>query len=275
MLHLVRNAVDHGIEESPERVRRGKSPEGLIRLSVSRQQDRVRLTFEDDGAGIDLERVRSKALAQGLLPSGAQPPTEAEILELIFLPGFSTREGVSEISGRGVGLDVVRSSVSALGGRVMVRSQAGLGTSFILDLPLTLAILHVLLVEVGGHLLAVPASRVQRALAVRTDQLFEVSGVRHLALGPLTLPHVDLLAALEQRPGPGAGARPEVMVLGDPDRPSLAVGVDHVAGHREVVLKSLGPTLRGLGPFAASTILGDGRPVLILDVDALLRRCGS
>lgn len=276
VLHLLRNAVDHGIESPQERLAAGKPAEGQIRLAITRRQDRVSLTLSDDGRGIDPEKVLAKGKEAGLVPPGKELKQAKDVTDLIFMPGFSTGEGVTEISGRGVGLDAVRATLTGLGGRVEVESEKGRGTSFELDLPLTLAILQVLLVEAGPHLLALPASRVLRAHSIRPEQIVESGGSQEVMLGGKGLPLVGLIGLLE-----GDGKLPrhsrieESVLVGEGETPLVALGVERITGHREVVLKSVGVLLRNLGPFAGSTVLGDGRPVLILDVDRLIRLSGA
>jgi len=276
VLHLLRNAVDHGIESPEERLAAGKPAEGQIRLLIARRQDRVSLTLSDDGRGIDPEKVLAKAKKIGLVPEDQEFDQTQEVTELLFRPGFSTGEGVTDISGRGVGLDAVRATLTSLGGRVSVQSEPGRGTAFELDLPLTLAILQVLLVEAGTHMLALPASRVLRAHSVRPEQVVEGEGRREIVLGGKTLPLVGLIGLLE---GDGRSPDParitESVLVGEEDEPLVALGVERITGHREVVLKAVGSLLGKLGPFSGSTVLGDGRPVLILDVDRIIRLSGA
>ena len=276
VLHLLRNAVDHGIESPEERLEAGKPAEGQIRLTIARRQDRVSLTLADDGRGIDSEKVLAKARKIGLVPQDKKFDQAKEITELLFKPGFSTGEGVTDISGRGVGLDVVRATLTGLGGRVSVQSEPGRGTAFELDLPLTLAILQVLLVEAGTHMLALPASRVLRAHSVRPEQVVESEGAREIVLGGKTLPLVGLVGLLEgDGQSPNQAQIAESVLVGEGEDPLVALGVERITGHREVVLKAVGSLLRKLGPFAGSTVLGDGRPVLILDVDQIIRLSGA
>jgi len=275
VLHLLRNAVDHGIETPEERLAAGKPVEGQIRLSIARRQDRVSLTLSDDGRGIDPQKVLAKAKKVGLVPPDKNLDQTKEVTELIFKPGFSTEEGVTDISGRGVGLDAVRAALTGMGGRVSVQSEPGRGTAFELDLPLTLAILQVLLVETGTHMLALPASRVLRAHSVRPEQVAETEDAREIVLGGKTLPLVGLVGLLEgDGKSPDQGRIAESVLVGEEDEPLVALGVERITGHREVVLKAVGALLRNLGPFAGSTVLGDGRPVLILDVDRIIQLSG-
>jgi len=275
VLHLLRNAVDHGIESPEERLAAGKPAEGQIRLSIARRQDRVSLSLSDDGRGIDPEKVLAKAKKIGLVPPDKKFDQAHEVTDLLFQPGFSTGEGVTDISGRGVGLDAVRATLTSLGGRVSVQSEPGRGTAFELDLPLTLAILQVLLVEAGTHMLALPASRVLRAHSVRPEQVVDGEGRREIVLGGKTLPLVGLVGLLEgDGKSPGQGRIAESVLVGEEEEPLVALGVERITGHREVVLKAVGTLLRKLGPFAGSTVLGDGRPVLILDIDQIIRLSG-
>ena len=268
VLHLLRNAVDHGLENPEERIAADKPPEGTILLSVRRESNRVLMTLSDDGRGVDIDQVLRKAQEAGVLvPEGAQENPKS-LIDLIFLPGLSTRTGVTDVSGRGVGLDAVRNAIGSLGGRVTVSTRPGEGTTFVLDLPLTLAILQVLLVEAGEHLLALPASRIVRALSIRPGQVAKINGTDAIKLGGETYPLVGLLEVLGEK----TPVILESVLVGDRDRPLLALGVGHIAGHQEVVLKSVGSFFRQLGPFSGSAVLGDGRPVMILDVDQLIKR---
>jgi two-component system chemotaxis sensor kinase CheA len=274
VLHLLRNAVDHGIEPPEERLAVGKQPEGKIKLSIQRNQDRVILKLADDGRGIDSNKVLSHAKSRGLVTEENEARFVSNPVDLIFQPGFSTGEGVTEISGRGVGLDAVKKTLQGLGGRVSVQSEIGRGTVFYLDLPLTLAILHVLLVEAREHLLAIPASRILRAFVVNQEQVDRSNGRATIKVDGDSLPIVDLLSLLEgKKRQEDAGLEVEEAVLvGDDENPLLALGVGRITGHREVVLKSLGFILSSVGPFGGSSVLGDGRPVLVLDVDGVIQR---
>jgi two-component system chemotaxis sensor kinase CheA len=272
LLHLLRNAIDHGIEPPEERVRLDKPSEGKLELSFSRVQDRVLLKLSDDGRGIDPEQILRRAKELKLVPLERANIDQAEAFELLFRSGFSTSNGVSTVSGRGVGLDVVRNAVTRMGGRVSVASQVGRGTTFTVDLPLTLAVLQVLLVEVGPHLLALPAARVVRAVAIHPGQVTATADREQFNLGGESYAFIDLLNLLGDKPDERPPPAREAIVLGGESL--LAVGVNSVTGQREVVLKSIGPLFQRLGPFSGSTVLGDGRPLLILDVDALLRISG-
>ncbi|NMB73868.1 MAG: chemotaxis protein CheA [Myxococcales bacterium] len=268
LLHLLRNALDHGIEPPEERRARGKPEEGLLRIAVRRRHDRVLMEVSDDGRGIDPSRVLERARSLGLVPPG-EPLEAAGALELVFAPGFSTREVAGEVSGRGVGLDVVRTTLTRLGGRVSVHSRPGEGTTFVLDLPLTLAVLQVLLVESAGRLLALPASRVLRVLPLRQENVAVRRQEARLGEPGADFAFQDLSALLRES---SFEVSREAVVIGDGEQGRLALGVSRVAGHREVVQKPPGSLLRRAGPFAGTTVLGDGRPVLILDPDQLMER---
>jgi len=250
LLHLLRNAVDHGLEDAAARRARGKPDGGRLELSFQRAGERVQVRLRDDGAGIDLERVMQRARQQGLLADGERPGRQ-RLLELIFQPGFSTRERAGQVSGRGEGLDAVRRDIERLGGRVTVETVSGQGTTFFIDLPLTLAIVPVLLVEEAGAVLALPAQRVERVQAGHEDGA------------------VRLAEILGGAAGGGAG---ECVVLGGAGGPLLRLVVERICGHREVVVKPLGRLLAAVGPYSGAAVLGDGRPALVLDVDELLRR---
>ena len=275
LLHIIRNAIEHGIESPTQREQASKDAQATIRLLVERQQDRVLIEISDDGRGIDPNRVYQKAIQAGRV-SLDDKLTDEQKLDLIFLPGLSTHKSVNEIAGRGVGLDVVRDTIEALGGRVVVDSVIGRGTAFCLDLPLTLAILQTLLLESAGFLMALPASRVLRAISVQPSQVTHREKGAFVVLGGKQYPFEKLSKLLSAHQNAGDERESsEVVLVGKHDNPELALGVDRITGHREAVLKSVGRIIREVGPYNASTILGDGRPVLILDVDALLERARS
>jgi two-component system chemotaxis sensor kinase CheA len=269
LLHLLRNAVEHGIEPPQQRRQLGKPAQGRVWLEIHRRQDRVLLRLSDDGRGLDLDRLAAKARQAGLLEPQQQLDAAAK-RALVFQPGLSTRDEADALAGRGVGLDAVRDSLERVGGRVEVDSQPGRGTAFTLDLPLTLALLQTLLVEFDGHLLAVPASRVLRALAIDPELIEHDGDGRRLLLDGRRYPYHPLGNLL----GAPEPARPcsEVLLVDGRDRADTALGVDRVTGHREAVLKPVGRLLHQLGPYNATTVLGDGQPVLLLDVDEMLLR---
>jgi two-component system chemotaxis sensor kinase CheA len=267
LVHMIRNAVDHGIETPAERVARGKTPTGTILLSATQESNHVLITIMDDGSGIDAGIVRSKAVSRGLL-RGDESLSERDLVQLVFAQGFSTADRVSDLSGRGVGLDVVLKSIERLNGLVEVETVPGVGTKFIIQLPLTLAIISALLVEVAGHTYAIPLGSVVESLKLRPAEVHHISGREALRIRERIVPLVRLaelfgLAAPEQE-----GAR-YVVILGRGDK-RVGLVVDHLKGQQEVVIKALDPSIAGAGlGLAGATIMGDGRVVLILDVTAL------
>lgn len=267
LVHLVRNAIDHGIESPTMRAAARKPRAGRVSLVAQQQGDYVGIEVRDDGAGIDPERLRSKAREKGLIDvESAARLSPEECLNLIFLPGLSTRSEVSDISGRGVGMDVVQSRIRELGGQIQVHSELGRGSRFSLRLPLTLAILPTLLVHAAGDAYALPLARVQEVLHAPAAALAWIDGRATLDRRSHTLPLLDMrewLGAPAQNP-----ALFTIVVLQRGDS-RFGLIVDEVRGREEVVIKALPQALRGLPGYAGATLIGDGRLALILDVDAL------
>ncbi len=265
LVHLIRNSIDHGIESPATRVARGKTPTGTILLSAAQESSHVVITIMDDGGGIDAGTVRRKAVERGLL-KGDENLTDREAVQLIFAQGFSTSDAITEVSGRGVGLDVVLKSIERLSGLVEVETVPGVGTKFIIQLPLTLAIITALLVEVGGRPYAVPIGTVVESLRFHRDQAHRINGRDTLRIRDRLVPLV-YLSELFQVPSPGRGEY--IVILGRGDK-RLGLVVDRLRGQQEVVIKGLDPAVLGAGSaVAGATIMGDGRVVLILDVAAL------
>jgi two-component system chemotaxis sensor kinase CheA len=274
LVHMIRNSVDHGIESPQERVARGKTPTGTILLSATQESNHVLITIMDDGSGIDAGVVRSKAVARGLL-RGDEQLSERELVQLVFAQGFSTADQVSELSGRGVGLDVVLKSIERLNGLVEVETVPGVGTKFIIQLPLTLAIIAALLVEVSGCTYAIPLGAVVESLKLHPEEVHRISGREALRIRERIVPLVRL-ADLFGLPATDRDGRHYVVILGRGDK-RVGLVVDSLKGQQEVVIKALDPSISGtaLG-LAGATIMGDGRVVLILDVAGLFegRRLG-
>ncbi len=266
LVHLIRNSVDHGIETPQVRVGRGKTPTGTILLSATQESNHVVITIMDDGAGIDAAQVQRKAIERGLL-KGGENLSERELVQLIFAQGFSTADAVTEVSGRGVGLDVVLKSIERLNGLVEVETVPGVGTKFIIQLPLTLAIISALLIETSGRTYAVPLSAVVESIKVRPDEIHTINGHATLRIRDRIVPLVKL-ADLFALP-PGSGGRQYAVILGRGDK-RVGLVVDRLRGQQEVVIKALDPSVSGATfGIAGATIMGDGRVVLILDVAAL------
>jgi two-component system chemotaxis sensor kinase CheA len=268
LVHLVRNAVDHGIEAPALRVARGKTPTGTILLSAAQESSHVVITIMDDGAGIDAARVRQRAVQRGLL-KGDEHLSERELVQLIFAPGFSTSESVSDLSGRGVGLDVVLKSIERLNGLVQVESVPSVGSKFIIELPLTLAIISALLIEVSGRAYAVPLGSVIESVKFGPGDVETISGRATLRLRDEIVPLVRLATLFSLPAAPAE--RQYAVVLGRGDK-RLGLVVDRLRGQQEVVIKALDVNVAGAEPgmpMAGATIMGDGSVVLILDVAAL------
>ncbi len=264
LVHLIRNAIDHGLEPAARRTAQGKPPTGRVQLRAMHRGGHVLIELEDDGAGLDAAAIRAAAQRSGLLPPGASLPDD-EVVDLIFAPGFSTSAAVTELSGRGVGLDVVRERVEALRGAVEVHSALGQGTLFRMRLPLTLASLEAVVVRVASEQYVVPATAVLATETARS--VCAVDGEVLLSFEGTFVPVIDLGQVL-QVPGRGATAAQVVLVLGEGEQ-RVAVKVDEVLGKRQLVVKSLGPTLQGVGGLAGGAVLPDGRVGLVLDVSAL------
>jgi len=267
LVHLIRNSVDHGIETPETRVARGKTRTGTVLLSATQESNQVVITIMDDGAGIDASRVYRKAVERGIL-KGDETLTDREAVQLIFSQGFSTRESVTEVSGRGVGLDVVLKSIERLNGLVEVETVPGVGTKFIIQLPLTLAIISALMVEVAGRTYAVPLSSVVETLKLDAGEIHRINNRETLRIRERIVPVLRLATLFGLEPGDPEDRR-YVVIVGRGDK-RVGIVVDRLKGQQEVVIKALDPAVTGEAPVVAgATIMGDGRVVLILDVAAL------
>jgi two-component system, chemotaxis family, sensor kinase CheA len=265
LTHLVRNAVDHGLETSAQRISMGKSVRGLLVLSARRERDKVLVEVSDDGAGFDGERLRQRAIDMGALSPDKLPDvTEQQSYELAFLPGLSTREQATELSGRGVGLDAVKSAVERLGGKIGLRSAPGKGSRFTLELPLSVSMANLLLVQVGGELYGLPMTRIvattEYDLSARGGEGFEA---RSLAvMGQLVRAYsLAKLFGLPSLAPPG----PRPFAVLEVDGITFALSVDRLVGQEEAVLKPLFPPIDRIKGLAGTTVLGNGRPLLVLD----------
>lgn len=266
MVHLVRNAVDHGIEMPDARARVGKKETGTLRLIAAQVGERIVIRVLDDGKGMDPDMLRRKAVEKGLLdPDQAARLTDAECFELIFLPGFSTRQEVSDISGRGVGMDVVKTRVSELGGTLAVTSRAGHGSEIVISLPLTLATLRVLMVRVAGRVFAIPMINVLEVFELTDAMLSRVDDCEVVIHRERPLPLCPLVSWVSD----GEAASPGHVVVLHIGHRQLGLVVDAVIGRDEIVVKPLGRLLRGVTGVSGATITGDGRVALVLDVGKL------
>ncbi len=269
MLHILRNCIDHGLESPEERTAAGKPSQGKVQVSVRRARDRVVIEMEDDGRGMDAEKLKAAAVARGALTVEAAARMSArEAFMLACVPGVSTAKDVSEISGRGVGMDAVKRVVENVGGTLEIDSERGKGTRFTLRLPLTVAVVHLLLVQVGAEVFGLPIAKVLGATEADAEALSRSRETALLPHGSTLLP-VHALDALVGIPTPERrGVRPFVVMEGDAGKVALAV--DRLLGQEEVVLKPLSRPLDLLPGLSGVTILGSGRPVFILDVPRLL-----
>ncbi|PYX28066.1 MAG: hypothetical protein DMG80_17285 [Acidobacteria bacterium] len=271
LTHLVRNAIGHGIESAEERARAGKRPQGTLRLNAYHQGNQVVIEVSDDGHGIAVERVRQRALSQGLLSvEEAAQLSDAETLDMIFRPGFSTAAEITELSGRGVGLDVVQSVLDRLKGTVQIETEAGRGTTFRLRLPLTLAIIKALLFGVERRLYAIPLNSVVEIARTFEDEVHRVENYEVLQLRNQVLP----LLRLGAPPDPGvesAGRKIFVLVTNSGDK-KFGLIVDTLVGEEELVIKALDDQSISTELVSGASILGDGRVVLILNLMALVER---
>lgn len=272
LTHLIRNAVDHGIEPADERIAAGKSAEGTLTLSAEHRSGRILIRISDDGKGIDRERVLGKAIEKGLVAPEAIL-TKEEIDLLIFAPGFSTAQQVTNVSGRGVGMDVVRQNVKDLGGRITIESEPGSGTTFTLTLPLTLAISDGMVVNVGDQTLVVPLANVVESLRPEPHEVQALGANRCMInVRGRFIPVIPLSASVGAI---GATIHPQdgvLIVVETESAGRAALLVDAICDQRQVVIKSLDTHYRSVEGVAGATILGDGRVALIVDVDSLVSR---
>jgi two-component system chemotaxis sensor kinase CheA len=269
MMHLLRNCIDHGIETVEERTRAGKRQKGLIRIVASKQQDHVLIEVSDDGKGIDLEEVRKTAIKKGALTeTEAEASTARELLDLLFKSGFSTKKKVTEVSGRGVGLDVVKKNVEDLGGSVMISTSKGAGTTFSLWLPFTLAIIDAMLVVIAGQVYAAPMSTIIESHRFGPDEVKTIRNREVVQLRGEVLPLIRMRDFFGIEPL----KKPEgtyTLVVQSRDR-RAALDVDELVGHQQIVVKGLDQRLRKVRGVSGGTILGSGKIALILDVDSIL-----
>ncbi|MFZ2267868.1 MAG: chemotaxis protein CheA [Azonexus sp.] len=270
LIHLIRNAVDHGVEMPLERQAAGKAPKSLVRLEARQEGDHIVLIIADDGKGMSAERIRAKAVEKGLISEEeANTLDERQSLNLIFLPGFSTKAQISDVSGRGVGMDVVKTNIQKLNGAVEIRSEPGKGSVFIISLPLTLAILPVLLVQLGDQPFALPLSLVREILPIEQSRIQEVGGKETLVVRGEVLPVISLARLL----GWPLERYPEYGVFMQTAERSFILAVDSFAGRDDAVIKSL-EDFRPRG-VAGVTTLSNGQIVLILDMKELLADLGQ
>jgi len=270
LTHMIRNSVDHGIESPEKRAALGKPAEGTVRLTAKHRSGRIVIELADDGAGINRERVRQKAIDNDLIQADANLSDE-EIDNLIFAPGFSTAEKITDVSGRGVGMDVVKRSIQALGGRISIHSRPGHGSTFTMSLPLTLAVLDGMVVTVANQTLVVPLTAIVETLQPEASAIHSFGANQKLiAIRNSFCPLVDVGKILNYRAKPANPVDGVALLVESEGGGQRALMVDAIQGQRQVVIKSLEANYTHVPGIAAATILGDGRVALILDVDAVV-----
>jgi two-component system sensor histidine kinase and response regulator WspE len=269
--HLLRNALDHGIETPAERIAAGKPEEGVIRLEASHNAGSLQIIISDDGHGIDPESIREAVIRRGLANGEmAAKLSDSELLEFLFLPGFTMKEDVTEISGRGVGLDVVQDMIRQVRGLVRVTSQPGAGTRFKLELPLTLSVLRALLVEIGGEPYAFPFAHIVRAAKLAKDQVQILEGRQHFSLDGQQIGLVTAHQILGCGEPDHEGEELSVVLLGSPNN-LFGLVVDRFLGARELVVRPLDARLGKIKDISAAALMEDGTPLLIVDVEDMIR----
>ncbi|MGK9477042.1 chemotaxis protein CheA [Melioribacter sp. OK-6-Me] len=274
LVHLIRNAVDHGVEKPEVREAAGKPRTGTVILSAEHEGNNIVITIEDDGKGIDPEVIKDKAIKKGFLaPERAKELSKQEAYNLIFHPGFSTAEQVSNVSGRGVGMDVVKTNVTKLRGTIAVESEVGKGTKIILRLPLTLAIISGMIVEACGQKLVIPLHSVIEVIRVNKEQIETIRGKEVINLRDTVLPIIGLDELINHSSnGNGKERQWQYIVEVGIAEKRFGIKVDNLIGQQEVVIKSLGNYLGKIDGIAGSTIMGDGTVVIILDINELFNK---
>ncbi|TKT75487.1 chemotaxis protein CheA [Aquamicrobium sp. LC103] len=274
LTHMIRNAVDHGLEKPDDRVKAGKPEQGVVRMTAAHRSGRVVIEVADDGAGINRARVRDIAVRKELIDADAQL-SDAEIDDLIFAPGFSTASTISDVSGRGVGMDVVRRSIQALGGRITISSRPGQGTTFTLSLPLTLAVLDGMVVTVAGQTLVVPLTAIVETLQPKAADIHSLGEkARVVAIRGSFIPLIDIGSELGYRDSEADPLQSVAVLVETENQSQSALLVDGIIGQQQVVIKSLETNYGQVFGVAAATILGDGRVAVILDIDAVVAGTG-
>ncbi len=271
LVHLIRNAADHGVESPDERVAKGKPARGKVVVRADHEGNHIVISIQDDGKGMDPDKLKRKAIEKGLL-------TEAEAAEmavkdaynLVFLPGFSMAQKVTNVSGRGVGMDVVRTNVQKLKGTIDIESEINVGSKFIIKLPLTLAIIQALLVEAGGEIYSIPLDSVVEVVRIQRSEVSTINKREVIRLRNMVLPLARIREVLGGRTNGEDSEWIYVVVIGLAEK-RLGIVVDSMLGQREVVIKSLGEYLGSVRGIAGSTILGDGRVIMIVDVAEMMR----
>lgn len=269
LVHLFRNAVDHGIESPARRLAAGKSETGHIVVDARREKDRIRIIVRDDGGGIDLEALRSRAVEAGIVVSDlAEDLSDADVAAFIFAPGISTAAAVSDISGRGVGMDAVRATIESLGGHIELATEFGSGTTITLVVPITAAVQRVLLVGIGREIAAIPIAKVERILEFAESEIERTERDAFVLIDDDPLPVIDLARQLDIHPR--ADRTKAVLVLADVRGEVMALQVDSIVGQQQIYVKPLPKLLASRKVLTGLTLLGEGRPVFLVDLNQLV-----
>lgn len=272
LIHLIRNAIDHGIETPDQRLAKGKPAAGRLHLKASYHESHIVITIEDDGKGIDVEKIRDKAVEMGHYDrESASRLSDREVLDLIFRAGFSTANSVSDLSGRGVGMDVVRTAIEQINGMVELDTKVGKGTKFTIRLPLTLAIIRSLMVTLGNQVYAFPLTNVQETLRVNSNEIRRIGNNEVIVVRERILPLLRLAEQFEM--GSSDVEKLFVVIIASAEK-RVAVVVDKLLGEQEIVIKSLGEYLGDVVGLSGATILGDGRVALIIDARGIVKEAG-
>jgi two-component system, chemotaxis family, sensor kinase CheA len=279
LIHMIRNAVDHGIETPEERKSLGKPEKGIIVVNAERDGNYILITMEDDGYGIDVEKTKKKAIEKGLISEiEAAEMSKSDALNLIFIPGFSMKKEITNVSGRGVGMDVVRTNISKLKGIVEIDSNLGTGTIITLKVPLTLAIIQGLLLKVDNEIFAVPLSAVLEIVRITPEEIYSIQGREVIRVRDSVLPLVRMVDIIGKNKTVQKSAVSYVVIVGWAEK-RIGLLVDSLQGQKEVVIKTLGEYLGDVPGIAGSTILGDGSVILVIDVgrfiDLIARHFGK
>jgi len=273
LVHLIRNSMDHGVESPEEREKAGKDPKGTIRLAAEHEGNHIIITIADDGGGIDPQKIIAKSIEKGIITKEkASELTDKEALNLIFAPGFSTAEKVTNISGRGVGMDVVKTNVTKLRGIIDIESEVGKGTSIIIKLPLTLAIIQGLLVEIVGETIVIPLNSVIEVITVTEDDIYPVNKTECIRLRDRVIPLVNIEQLLYHTDTLPVKKESQYIVIIGLAEKRYGIRVDRLIGQKEIVIKSLGKYLGNIEGIAGSTIMGDGKVVMIADISELINK---
>lgn len=272
LVHLVRNSVDHGLESPGERINKGKNTRGTITLSAEHEGNNIIISVEDDGKGINPDFIKAKAISKGLITQArADELSLTEVFNLIFIPGFSTAEQVTNVSGRGVGMDVVKTNVTKLRGIINIDSTVGKGTKVVIKLPLTLAIIQGLLVKINAETIVIPLNSVLEVIRVTKNQIYTINQKEVIKIRESVIPLIDISGILYREESIEEKKWQYVVVVGLAEK-TFGIKVDSLLGQKEVVIKSLGAYLGNIEGIAGSTIMGDGKVVVILDLAEIINK---